>query len=222
MLDYVARDHQIKLTQCEITIDEGMDKLDAGISTACNLNPTRGSIDSGNVITECSEPPGDVTVSATEITDRPHAVELLHEVDKHARQLLTRLAVPRTVGVPFKFRVSGRRHLFLANDSPAKAQRRNGRRKGVYDFLFSAAPLRRCGRTSSYRSIKPLAAFSHEYFCESCLPARPRFRSSSSLLSASRRLAANASLSMAAIHPAFADTISAARFTFGLTSTGTE
>ena len=110
MLDHVARDHEIKLSQIEITIDQGVNKLDAGIRAPRDLNPTRGRIDSGDVITECSEPPADVTISAAEIADRSHALEFLHQLDKHASQLLTRLAVTGSFGLPFKLGVCRRRH----------------------------------------------------------------------------------------------------------------
>src|SRR5262245_16820448 len=110
MFDHVARYDEIKLTKAEITIDQRVNKLDAGIRALSDLNSTRGRIDSGDVITECSKPPGDVTVTATEIANRSHAVELLNELNKHARQFLTRRAVARILGVPFKLGVRWRGH----------------------------------------------------------------------------------------------------------------
>src|SRR6185503_647261 len=110
MLDHVARYHQIKLPHLEITINQRLDKLNTRINASRDLNATRGSIDSGDLVTECREPASDVTVSATKITDRPHAVELLHELDKHARQLLTGLAITGTLRVPFKLCVRWRCH----------------------------------------------------------------------------------------------------------------
>src|SRR5215207_5001089 len=89
-----------------------MDKLNAGIHTPGYLNAARGSVYSGHVETECSKPPADVTVSATQIADRSDAFELLHELDKHAGQLLAGLTVARGGGLPFKLCV--RLHSLLA------------------------------------------------------------------------------------------------------------
>src|SRR6185369_9014239 len=108
MLDHVAGDHEIKLPEIEITIDQRVNKRDARIRALSDLNTTRRRINSGDAIAECSEPPRDVTVAASEIADRLHAVELLHEVDKHARKLLARLAVPRALGAPFELCVRRR------------------------------------------------------------------------------------------------------------------
>src|SRR5215217_5302528 len=113
MLDHVAGDHEIKLPEIEITVDQRVNKLDARIRALSDLNTTRRRIDSGDAIGECSEPPRDVTVAASEIADRSHAVELLHQLDKHARKLLARLAVGRGFSLPFKLSVSWCGHRWL-------------------------------------------------------------------------------------------------------------
>src|SRR6185369_7956854 len=105
MLDHVAGDHEIKLPEIEITIDQRVNKLDARIRASSDLNTTRGRIYPGDAIAECSEPAGDMTIAASEITDRLHSVELLHQLDKHARKLLARLAVAGSFSPPFKLGV---------------------------------------------------------------------------------------------------------------------
>ena len=74
MLDYVARDHQIKLTKIEITIDQRLEKVNLRIRALGDLDATRGCINSGDVVSECSKPAADVTIPATQIANGPHAV----------------------------------------------------------------------------------------------------------------------------------------------------
>src|SRR5690349_25129010 len=106
MLDHVARDHEIKLSNVEITINRRVNNL--SIRTSLSRDPDAASrcINSCDCVTKCRKPAADVTVSATEIADRPHAVEFLHELDKHIRQLLARRAIARRFGLPFEFGVS--------------------------------------------------------------------------------------------------------------------
>src|ERR1043165_459594 len=106
MLDHVARDHEIKLPQLQVTINQSVDKLDTGIRSSSDLNAARRRVNSSHRVTKGRKPAADVSVPATEIADRLDAVEFLHQLDKHIRQLLARRAIPCRFCLPFKFGVS--------------------------------------------------------------------------------------------------------------------
>src|ERR1044071_5612729 len=102
MFDHVARDHEIKLAEVEIPIDQRVHKLNARISSTRDLNATHRSIDAGDVITERGEPPANMAFPTPKIANGGDTVQILHQFDNHARQLLPRRAVPRTFRLPFK------------------------------------------------------------------------------------------------------------------------
>src|SRR5690348_4737514 len=117
MLDDVARDHEIETAEMfQIAIDQRLDELHAGIRAPRDFDPTLRSIDTRNFISERRESSGYMTVAATEIADRFHAIETLHELDEHVRQLLARCAVAGAFGFPLKLAIRRRRHLLIPAD----------------------------------------------------------------------------------------------------------
>src|ERR1043166_5453608 len=87
MFDHIARNHEIEIAETfEIASDPRLDEFSSGISVARELDAACRSVDASNLVTKRCETSADVTVATTEIADRLHAVEALHELDEHTRR----------------------------------------------------------------------------------------------------------------------------------------
>ena len=105
VLNHIARHHQIEFPETKLTIDQRFNKLHVRVCTSRDRDPTRRRINSGDLITELRESPGNMPIPASEIANRSHTLKLPHELDEDTRQLLARFTIARTLGEPLKLAV---------------------------------------------------------------------------------------------------------------------